>query len=150
MAAALREWSRRVAVVFLGALLGGGREMGPPAPAQSPPTLQDNLPGRLHHFPIFDILMRKEAQIHAPCNGVSGRRLRLTFMGQASGASNGSVFCPSFDERYPWTPHQTLVFDLDTEIGGNCPTGQGYVVIFAESQCLPTAPATTCPTATGG
>src|SRR5262249_17230391 len=72
------------------------------------------------------------------------------FICQPNTTSNSSLFCPSFDERYDCTPHQTLVFDVGTEVGGNCPTGQGYVVVFAEDQCLPTAPATTCPTATGG
>src|SRR5215831_3023971 len=147
MAAALRKWSRLVPVMFLGVLLLGSMLMAPPAFAQLSNTLQDNVPGSLLVYPIFDIFSTNETKIRVTCNGVSGAMLRLTFICQPS---NTSLFCPSFDERYPCTPHQTLVFDLDTEIGGNCPTGQGYVVIFAESQCLPTAPATTCPTATGG
>src|SRR5262249_53872324 len=52
-------------------------------------------------------------------------------------------------------PHQTLVLDVGTELAGACPTGQGYIVAFAEGQCTTAAasfdpPTQTCATATGG
>src|SRR5215471_15355866 len=143
------KWFRLVPVLFLGVVLLGS-PMTPPALAQSSNTLQDDIPGSLLVFPIFDVFrpvltiaeqaeFGNQTKIRVTCNGVSGTTIRLTFICQPFGTSNSSLFCPSFDERYPCTSHQTLVFDVETEVGGNCPTGQGYVVVFAEGQCLPAA-----------
>jgi len=152
MSAALRKWSRLVPVMFIGVLLLGSM-LTPSAFAQSSNTLQDNVPGSLLVFPIFDVFGANETKIRVVCNGVTGTTLRLTFICQPNTTSN--VFCPSFDENVDCTSHQTLVFDVDTELFGACPTGQGFVVVWAEDLCTDTSASfnpsnSTCTTATGG
>src|SRR5215471_4787396 len=153
MSAALRKWFRLVPVIVLGALLVGSMLMAPPALAQSSNTLQDNVPGSLLVYPIFDVFGANRTKIRVTCNGVSGTTLRLTYICQPSGTSTSSLFCPSFDENVDCTSHQTLVFDVFTQLFGACPTGQGYVVVWAEAQCDSSQPSfngATCATATGG
>src|SRR5262249_27311890 len=133
--------------------------LGPPVPPGPPLALQDDIPGSLLVFPLFDVIgitqTQNQTKIRLTCNGVTGTRVRVTYVCQPQGPSTTSAFCPSFDEAWDCTPHQTLVLDVGTELAGVCPTGQGYIVAFAEAQCT-TAAATfnassqTCATATGG
>src|SRR5262249_46994185 len=78
-------------------------------------------------------------KISITCNGVTGTRVRVTYVCQPQSPSTTSALCPAFDEAWPCTTHQTLVLDVGTELAGSCPTGQGYIVAFAEAQCTPAA-----------
>jgi hypothetical protein len=137
-------------VVLLGSVLTS------PALAQSSNTLQDHVPGSLLVFPIFDIFRGPEdvsvnrTKIRVTCNGVTGTTLRFTYVCQPVGSSTTSAFCPSFDEHFPCTSHQTIVVDVADRIFTTCPSFQGYIVVWAESQCVPAVSGGTCPTATGG
>src|SRR5262249_11015127 len=133
------KWSRLVPVIFLGVVLLGS-VLTPPALAQSSNTLQDHVPGSLLVFPIFDIFgpeVRNRTKIRVTCNGVTGTTLRFTYVCQPTGTSTTSAFCPSFDEHFPCTSHQTIVVDVFDRIFTTCPSFQGYIVVFAESQCVP-------------
>ena len=108
--------------------------------------VQDNLPGSLLVFPIFDIIGGNQTKIRITNNGVTATHVRVTYICQPLGTSNTSNFCPSFDQSLPLTPHQTIVLDVATELFGACPTNQGYIVAFAEARCLDDAG---CPSANG-
>ena len=97
------------------------------------------LPGSLLVFPLFDIIGGNQTKIRITCNGATHTRVRVTYVCQPQGTSTTSAFCPAFDESWPCTPHQTLVIDVGTALGGACPTRQGYIVAFAEAQCTPDA-----------
>src|SRR5262249_21720903 len=60
------------------------------------------------------------------------------------------AFCPVIDQDINITHNQTIVIDVGDQIFGVCPSGQGFIIAQAAQQCVPTPPATTCPTATGG
>jgi len=99
MSAAMRQWYRLVPVMFIGALLLGGLQ-APPALAQSSNTVQDDVPGSLLVFPIFDIFGANRTKIRVTCNGVTGTTLRFTYICQPTGTSTTSAFCLSFDEHF--------------------------------------------------
>jgi len=143
------KWYRLLPVMFIGALLLGGFQ-APPALAQSSNTLQDHVPGSLLVFPIFDIFSGNRTKIRVTCNGVTGTQLRFTYVCQPTGTSTTSAFCLSFDEHFPCTPHQTIVVDVADRIFTTCPSFQGFIVVFAESQCVPAVSGGTCATATSG
>src|SRR5215831_8927494 len=126
MSEAIRKWYRLGPVMFVGVLLLGSM-MAPLALAQVSNTLQDNVPGSLLVFPIYDVFGGNQTKIRITCNGVTGATIRFTFIEQPEGTSNSSLFCPSLDVRYPCTSHQTIVLDVSTELGNPPPTkGQGY------------------------
>src|SRR5262249_17481702 len=76
-------------------------------------------------------------------------RVRLTYVCQPTGPLATSAFCPSLDEDFNITHNQTIVIDVGDRFPG-CATGQGFIIAQAAQLCVPTPPATTCPTATGG
>ena len=151
MSVAMRRWSRLVPVMCMGIWLLGSL-ITPPALAQG--ECGDD-PGSFVVFPMFDIIGGNQTKIRITNNGVTATRVRVTYICQPLGTSNTSAFCPSFDESWPLTPHQTIVLDVATELFGACPTGQGFIVAFPEAQCTAASltfnPNTqTCATATGG
>jgi hypothetical protein len=140
--------------MFIGALLLGSL-LAPQALAQSSNTLQDDVPGSLLVFPIFDVIGGNQTKIRVTCNGTTGTTLRFTYICQPLGTSSSSLFCPSFDENIDCTPHQTLVLDIGTQLFAACPTGQGFIVVWAETLCRATSASfnpntNSCATATGG
>jgi hypothetical protein len=147
MSAAMRKWYRLVPVMFLGVLLLGSMlAPPPPALAQISNTLQDNIPGSLLVFPIFDVITTaptggpnpggpNQTKIRITNNGVTTVLVRITYVCQPQTSSTSSAVCPSFDETFPITHNQTIVLDVGTEVFGACPTGQGYIVAWAEAQC---------------
>jgi hypothetical protein len=106
-------------------------------------------------FPLFDVIGGNQTKIRVTCFSDKGTRIRFTYICQPLDTSTTSAFCPSFDEAFDCTAHQTLVLDVGTELAGACPTGQGFIVAFPEAQCTPASPTfnpntQTCATATGG
>jgi len=148
------KWYRLVPVMFLGVLLLGSMlAPPPPALAQISNTLQDSVPGSFLVFPIFDVITAaagtNRTKIRITNNGVTGVGISVTYICQPTGSvGSGTNFCNSFDEHFPITHNQTIVLDVGTQLFGACPTGQGYVVVWAELQCP--ASGAPCPTATGG
>src|SRR5215831_21168136 len=99
MSEAIRKWYRLGPVMFVGVLLLGSM-MAPLALAQSSNTLQDNIPGSLLVFPIFDVFGGNQTKIRITCNGTTDIRIRVTYVCQPQGTSTTSAFCPSFDESF--------------------------------------------------
>lgn len=108
---------------------------------QASNTLQENIPGSLLVFPIFDVIGTNQTKIRITNNGASSVSVHLNYICQPLGTSS---FCPLFDETQPLTSHQTIVLDVGTQLGGNCPTGQGFIVAWAEAQCPSSTPLPGC------
>jgi hypothetical protein len=137
------KWHRLIPVMLIGALLLGSM-MVPLTLAQSSNTLQENVPGSLLVFPIFDVIGANQTKIRITNNGSVAVSVHLNYICQPLGTSITSNFCPLFDEVLPLTNNQTIVLDVGTQISGACPTGQGFIVAWAEAQCSPTTPLPGC------
>src|SRR5262249_35367905 len=61
--------------------------------------LQESTPGSFLVFPIFDVIGGNQTKIRFTCNGVTGTRVRVTYICQPGPGT--SAFCPSFDESFP-------------------------------------------------
>jgi len=119
-------------------------------PSDTPSTLQDNAPGSLLVFPIFDVVGGNRTKIRVTNAGEAGIQARVTYVCQPLGSEPTSAVCDSFTERFPIAPDQTIVIDVGDRLAANpgtCPTGQGYIVVVAEGQCTSTKP---CKTASRG
>src|SRR5262249_40183827 len=127
--AAMRKGYRLVSVMCMGVLLLGSI-MAPPAFAQNSDTNHDKSAGSCLVFPIFDdggpptfggnlvVGPSNQTKIRITNNGVTATRVRVTYICQPLSTSTTSAFCPSFDEAWPLTPHQTIVLDVGTELAG--------------------------------
>src|SRR5690242_9784607 len=112
MSAAIRKWYRLVPVMFLGVLLLLGSMMTPPALAQVSNALQDQVPGSLLVFPIFDVIGANRTKIRISNNGPVAVELHIQYICQPLGSGTTSQFCASFDHNLPLTHNQTIVIDV--------------------------------------
>src|SRR5262249_34292184 len=112
---------------------------GSPPPSPPPPplgSLPANSPGRLLVFPIFDVIGGNRTKIRIVNLGVTSVSVSVNAICQPQGTSStDSAFCPVFGLSYALVPHQTIVLDVGDLLFGDCPTGQGYIVAWAEAQC---------------
>src|SRR5262244_3042499 len=99
-----------VSVLCMGVLLLGS-VMIPPALALVTNTVQDQVPGSLLVYPIFDIFAPNRTKIEITNRAGIGSptidlRVRVTYMCQPVTGTTASAFCQSFDENFPITHNQ--------------------------------------------
>ncbi len=106
-----------------------------------PPALAQSTQTSLLIFPIFDIVGANQTKISITNNSGSVLLVRLTFVCQASDIPPATArVCKAVEEMVAFAAHETHVFDVATEVaglGGNCPTGEGFIVATADRQCGP-------------
>src|SRR5262249_29100993 len=132
-----------MSVLLLGSL------MTPPH-ALATDTVRDQAKGSLLVFPMFDVIGGNQTKIEITNRAAAAVTARVTYICQPLGASTVSGVCNTFAEDLALAHNQTIILDVGTQLFGACPTGQGYIVVWAEQRCTAASPGSTCPTATGG
>jgi len=124
----------------------------PPPPSPPPPSpppvgsLPANSPGSLLVFPIFDVIGANRTKIRIVNHGVTPVSVSVNVICQPQGTSSvDSAVCPVFGSSFDLVHNQTIVLDVGDLLSGDCATGQGYIVVWAEAQCPSTTPLPGCP-----
>ena len=149
-AAALSFWLRGPNSrwrVLIGALLA--LTLGAPAELMAQTNiLQDNSPGSMLVFPMFDTIGANRTKLRIVNDGSASVQIRLIFACQPNVNSNTAQACQSQSERFSAVaPNATMVLDVGdefTQLLAYCPTGQGYAIAIAERMCPAGGPS--CPT----
>ncbi len=137
--------------VLIGALLA--LTLGAPATLMAQTNiLQDNSPGSMLVFPIFDAIGGNQTKLRIVNDSSASVQIRVIFACQPNVNSNTAQACHSWSERFSAVAqHETIVLDVADELlrlQANCQTRQGYVVAIAERMC-PVGGAS-CPTSQTG